>query len=79
MIYYNDRSVYDCFNNPFTVDCGIPTLNLPSITIDDSPRQKKIARYTSDPLPAAIYITPGKSVSTLTNPSDLSPFIVLNY
>ena len=21
---YNNRTVYDCFNNPFTDDCGIP-------------------------------------------------------
>ena len=22
---YNNRTVYDCINNPFTADCGIPT------------------------------------------------------
>ena len=31
---YNNRTVYDCFNNPFTAEFGSPTLNLPPITID---------------------------------------------
>ena len=34
---YNNRTVYDCFNNPFTADCGIPAMHLPPITIDDRP------------------------------------------
>ena len=37
MIEYINRKVYNCFNNPFPADCGRPDLNLPSITIDDSP------------------------------------------
>ena len=34
---YNNRTVYDCFNNPFTADCGSPAMHLPPITIDDRP------------------------------------------
>ena len=34
---YNNRTVYYCFNNPFTYDCGIPDMHLPPITIDDRP------------------------------------------
>ena len=34
---YNNRKVYDCFNNPFTDDCGSPAMYLPPITIDDRP------------------------------------------
>ena len=34
---YNNRMFYDCFNNPFTADCGIPAMHLPTITIDDRP------------------------------------------
>ena len=34
---YNNRMVYDCFNNIFTADFDIPAMNLPPITIDDIP------------------------------------------
>ena len=34
---YNNRKVYDFFNNPFTADCGRPAMHLPTITIDDRP------------------------------------------
>ena len=34
---YNNRTVYDCFNNTFTADCGSPDMHLPPITIDDKP------------------------------------------
>ena len=34
---YNNRTVYECFNNPFTADCGSPAMNLPIITIYDRP------------------------------------------
>ena len=34
---YNNRTVYDCFNNPFTADYGSPAMHLPPITIDDRP------------------------------------------
>ena len=32
---YNNRTIYDCFNNPFPYDCGMPDFSLPLITIDD--------------------------------------------
>ena len=66
---YNDRTVYHCSDNHFSVDSGTPDLILPPIPIDDSPHPNKKARYTSDPLPADISVTSGKSVSTLTTPS----------
>ena len=34
---YNNRTVYDCFNNPFTDDCGSPAMHLPPITFDYRP------------------------------------------
>ena len=43
---YNNRTFYDCFNNPFTADFGILALNLPPITIGDRPSSQKRARYT---------------------------------
>ena len=52
---YNDKTVYECFNNTFLFDYGSPYLNLPPIHIDDSHRTKKISWYTSDLLPSAIY------------------------
>ena len=33
---YNNRTVYDCFNNPFPVGCGITYLNLLPMPIDGS-------------------------------------------
>ena len=34
---YNNRTVYYCFNSPFTSDFGIPAVHLPPITVDDRP------------------------------------------
>ena len=68
---YNNRTAYDCFNNPFTADCGSPAMHLPSITINDRPPPPKRARYAPNLLPATISVASEKSVSTLTNPSDL--------
>ena len=68
---YNDRTIYDCFNNPFTDEFGIPALNLPQIKIDDRPHPHKIARYTSDMIPVAISVTSEHPVSPLTTPSNL--------
>ena len=34
---YNNRTVYDCFNNHFTDEFSSPALHLPPITIDDRP------------------------------------------
>ena len=42
---YNNRTVYECFNDPFTSDFGIPDMHLPPITIDDRPHPHKISRY----------------------------------
>ena len=55
MIEYNDRKFYDCFNNPFQVDCGSPDLNLPPIPIDNSYIPNKTSLYNPDLLPATIY------------------------
>ena len=42
---YNDRTVYDRYNDNFSVDCDIPDLNLPPIPIDyPPPPQNKISR-----------------------------------
>ena len=62
--------VYYCFNIPFPVECGSPYLNLPPMPLDENSRPKKRARYTPDQLPAAISVASGKSVGTLTTPSD---------
>ena len=34
---YNNRTVYECLDNPFTADCVSPAMHLPPITIDDRP------------------------------------------
>ena len=34
--YYDSRTVYDRFNNPFPVDCGSPELNIPHMPLDNS-------------------------------------------
>ena len=34
---YNNRTVYDCFDNYFTAYCGSPAMHIPPITIDDRP------------------------------------------
>ena len=73
---YNNRTVYDCFNYHFPIDCGIPDLNLPTITIDDRPLRDKISRYTPDILPSAISVASEKYVCTLTTSSD-SPQLCL--
>ena len=67
---YNNRMVYDCFNNPFTDEFGSPALNLPTITIDDWPRLHKRAQYTPYLPQAAIFVAYENSDSTLTTPSD---------
>ena len=74
---YNDRMVYECFNNTIPYHGGSPALNLPTIIIDDSPRPYKRARYAPDMLTAAISVASGKSVSTLTSPSYFQQVLVL--
>ena len=41
---YNNRTVYECFNHPFTDDFGCQNMHLPPTTIDDisSPRTKEL-------------------------------------
>ena len=67
---YNNRTVYECFNNPFTDDFGSPALNLPPITFDDIPHLHKRASYTPDLLPADISVASENAFSTLTTSSD---------
>ena len=38
---YNNRTVYDCFNNPFIADFVRTYLNLTPITTDDKPHIEK--------------------------------------
>ena len=66
---YNNRMVYDYFNDYFTADCGIPALNISPIIFYDRPRLHKRARYTPYLLPAAISVASENSFSTLTTPS----------
>ena len=68
---YNNRAVYECFNNPFTAKSGSPDLHLLLITLDDRSCMHKRARYTPDLLPYAISFASENYVSTLTAPSDL--------
>ena len=74
-IEYNNRMVYDCFNNPFTAGFGIPALDIPPINIYNRPHPHKISRYIPYLLPATIYVVSENSVNTFTNPSD-SPRIL---
>ena len=67
---YNNRTVYDCFNNPFTSDFGILDMHLPPITIDDRPLLHKRARHASYLLPAAISVASENSGITLTTRYD---------
>ena len=77
ILEHNNRTVYDCFNNPFTADCGSPAMYLPPITVDDRPPPPphKRAQYAPDLLPPAISVASENYVSTLTTPSD-SPDIL---
>ena len=72
---YNNSTVYEWFNNPFTDDFGSPDFHLPPITIDDRPRPQKISRYNPYLLPAAIYVVSENYVSNFNPPSD-SPYIL---
>ena len=67
---YNNRTYYDCFDNPFTDYFGSPDLNIYPITIDDRPHPHKIACHTPYLIPAEIYVASENYSSTLTTPSD---------
>ena len=76
---YNKRTVYDCFNNPFTYDFGSPALHPPPITIDDIIRLHKGARYNPYLIPASISVSLENSFSNLTTPSDFSDIPPYDY
>ena len=66
---YNNRMVYECFNDTFTDEFGRPDLHIPPMTIDDRPRPHKRSQYTPYVLPAAIFVASENNVNTLTPPS----------
>ena len=76
---YNNRTVYDWSNNHFPDYCVSPALNLPPITIDNSPRLHKRYHYTPYLLPAAISVASENYVSTLTAPYYLPQILLLPY
>ena len=65
---WNYMTVYDFFNNNFTFDCVISALNIPPISIDDTPHKNKRAKYTYDFLPDNIHFASGNSLGTFTWP-----------
>ena len=67
---YNNRTVYDCFNSPFTYDFVRPYLNLPPITFDNRPHPHKRVCYTPDLLLADIFVASENTFSTLITPYD---------
>ena len=74
---YNNRMVYDYYNNLFLADFGSPDLNISPITIDDSNHPDKRSLYIPGLLSAAIFVAYKNSVSTLTNPSSLPQLLIL--
>ena len=76
---YNESTVYECFNKPFSVDRGSPDLNPPHIIIGDSYRPNKRYQYTPDTLPAAIDISPVKYISNPNKTSESPQVILLNF
>ena len=78
-VKYNNRTVYEWFNHPFTADFGSPYLNLPPITIDDIPLTDKRYRYTPDLLPADISVDFENSGSNLITTSDSPLLLLLTY
>ena len=75
-IEYNSITIYDCFNNIFSIYFSGTDLNLLPMTINDRYRPKKEAYYTSYPLPDTIYVPFVNSVSNYTTPSE-SPQVFL--
>ena len=67
MRQYNHSTVYDCFNNPFAVYCGITYLNIPPMLVDDCPCPKKKSPIYPWSTSGCHFVAPGKSVITLTN------------
>ena len=69
-IEYNNRTVYECFNNPFTYEFGSPDFNLPPMTIDDRPPPHKRACCIPDLLRSAISVASDNIVNNFTTTSD---------
>ena len=67
---YNNRTVYECFNNSFTADCGSPAMHLPPITIDDRPSLHKRDLHDPDLLPPTISVASENFIITMTNSFD---------
>ena len=74
---YNNRKVYDCFNEPFMDDFFSLALNLLPITIDDRPHRHNRAQYTPYLLPPAISVASENFVNTFTIPSDSPQTLLL--
>ena len=64
---YNDRKVFDYFNNIFPDNGGTQYFNIPPIYIDDSPCPPKIPRNTFDMLPYTISAASKKTLSNLNS------------
>ena len=76
---YNNRTVYELFNNLFKYYFGRSALNIPPITIYDRPILHKRSCCTPYLTPATIYVASENSVSTLTTPSDYPKLLVLTF
>ena len=74
---YNNKTVYDYFNNPFTDYFGRTDLNLPPITIEDRTHPHKRAYHTPSILLVPISVSSENSVSTLTNLSEYAQLFIL--
>ena len=79
MIEYNDRMIYDWFNNPFPDDFSSSDLNPHTIPIYDSPLPDKISEYTPDLSLSDISVAPESFLCILITPYDYSQVLVLNY
>ena len=76
-IDYNNRKVYDCFNNIFTAFFVSLAQGITPITIDDKALPHKRDIYTLDLLRASISVASENSGSNLTTPSDSPPLLLL--
>ena len=74
---YNNRNIYDCFDNTFEDYFDSPALHLPPITIDDRHSLHKRSRYKPDLIPAAIFVASENVVSILIDPYYLPQLILL--
>ena len=79
MRYYDRRNFYNCFNNTFPFDCGIPVLNLSPMIIDDIPHLNKRYQYAHDTLPPDIYIASKNSLGNFITPCDPKQDIILTF